>query len=106
MPSAFLDIVSLDADNAVQSNEEIRARHTSASAEHGAGAESQFRGPIHRGLSPQGEQLTPRCSRWVPRREVWLVGVLRWLSFHNNSRFVIDCAAGGVGRDWAVLLTF
>ena len=52
MPTAFLDIVSLDGANTVQSNEEIRARHTPASAEHGACAESQFRGPIHHGLIP------------------------------------------------------
>ena len=26
--------------------------------------------PIHQGLIPQGEHLTRRCSRWVPRREV------------------------------------
>ena len=25
--------------------------------------------PIHQGLIPQGEHLTRRCSRWVPRRE-------------------------------------
>ena len=26
--------------------------------------------PIHQGLIPQGEHLTRRCSRWVPRREL------------------------------------
>ena len=26
--------------------------------------------PIHQGLIPQGEHLTRRCTRWVPRREV------------------------------------
>jgi hypothetical protein len=38
--SAFADIVSLDGANLVQSNEEICAQHTPASAEDGAGAES------------------------------------------------------------------
>jgi len=26
--------------------------------------------PIHKGLIPQGEHLTRRCSRWVARQEV------------------------------------
>ena len=26
--------------------------------------------PVHQGLIPQGEHLTKRCSRWVPRRGV------------------------------------
>jgi hypothetical protein len=26
--------------------------------------------PINQGLIPQGEHLTKRCSRWIPRREV------------------------------------
>ena len=38
--SAFADIGALDGATAEQSNEEIRAQHTPASAEDGAGAES------------------------------------------------------------------